>query len=389
MSEQGSRSTRVMVILLIVLLIGALSGSIGLLTWHNKNRAYFVGGIVIYRDEDFTDYYNFPGNGTKENPYRIENLVITPKSLYGIKISRTSSHFIIRNCQITAEYPIVLVNTSHGTVRIENNSIYGNYHPGIELIYCPGSIVSNNTIVGSATYCYGIATTGCYDSIISHNVCNNLKYGLYLRGLSDYLIVRSNTCNNNMYGIFFMHEDTYLLDGRLIRSHSIIIANNTCSDNSERGMFVSWAENAVISGNNCSRNNRSGYGGGGQNSTFMNNYFGFNGIGLNIEYFSNSTIKGNNFSNNTGVAINADGCTNIVIYQNNFFNNYYSGIQQNRSQVNDDSSPTSEYGPNIWYNVTLSQGNFWSELIWFPGVVYEIDGGNNEDLYPVENPIDL
>jgi len=123
--------------------------------------------------------------------------------------------------------------------------------------------------------------------------------------------------------------------------------------------------------------------------TFMRNYFSFNGIGLDVDYLINAVVKNNVFFNNTGVAIEAKDCTNTTIYTNNFFNNYYAGILQNTSQVYDDSSAASENGPNIWYNATLSQGNYWSELIWFPGATYAIRGSDNEDLYPLENPVNI
>ncbi len=372
--------------ILIVLLLLAIGGSIWLISWHAKNRQYFVGGIIIYRDDDFTNHYNFPGNGTKEDPYRIEDIIISTKKPFGIKISRTNSHFIIRNCIITAKFPIVLANVSYGSAIIENNTLIGQYEPSIELIYCPGSIVRNNFCIGSSRYGRGIETTGCYDSIISNNICNNMSIGLHLLGLNDNLIVNNNTCCNNEYGIRFVHEDNFLY-GQYVESQSIVIANNTCNNNSELGILVSWVQNSSILGNNCSNNGRSGFAMRGMNITIMNNYFSFNGMGMVIDYLINSTLSNNLFFNNTGLAIEADDCTNTVIYANNFINNYYAGLLLNKSQVNDDSNSASDYGPNIWYNATLSQGNYWSELIWFPGVTYAIDGSDNEDLYPLENPV--
>jgi len=384
MFGKSKRGIRIIVAILIVQLVLVISGSAWLLTWHMKNRVYFVGEIIIYRDEDFANRYHFPGNGTKEDPYIIENFIFSTKRLFGIKINQTSSHFIIRNCNIEAGYPIVLVNVSYGTARIENNIFTGQGRPSIELIYCPGTIVRNNICYGSV----GIKTTGCYDSLISNNNCNNMRYGLHLLGLNDNLMVDNNTCNNNEYGIFFIHEDQYLY-GKYMVSHSIVIANNTCNNNSERGMFVSWVENSTILGNNCSYNGRSGYGGRGLNLTIKRNYFSFNGKGMNIEYIINSSVSKNVFYNNTGLAIEIDDSTNTVFYANNFINNYYSGTLQNRSQVNDDSSLSSDYGPNIWYNATLSQGNYWAELVWFLGATYAIEGSDNEDLYPLENPVDI
>ena len=59
--------------------------------------------IIIWNDNDFLSY-NFSGDGSKNNPFMIQNLNITTDSNNGIYISGTTKYFTIKNCYIDAKY---------------------------------------------------------------------------------------------------------------------------------------------------------------------------------------------------------------------------------------------------------------------------------------------
>ncbi|MHA2309402.1 MAG: hypothetical protein ACXABJ_09010, partial [Candidatus Heimdallarchaeaceae archaeon] len=65
----------------------------------------------------------FPGSGKVNNPYRIENLIITTEKSIGIYIIGTDKYFIIRNCTIEAENTaIALSYIDSGRASIINNT---------------------------------------------------------------------------------------------------------------------------------------------------------------------------------------------------------------------------------------------------------------------------
>jgi len=64
---------------------------------NNTNYLTNHDPIEITSDEDFLA---FPGSGTYEDPYLIENYNITSSTSFGIHITSTTKHFLIRNCYI-------------------------------------------------------------------------------------------------------------------------------------------------------------------------------------------------------------------------------------------------------------------------------------------------
>ncbi|MFO8033733.1 MAG: NosD domain-containing protein [Candidatus Bipolaricaulota bacterium] len=124
--------------------------------------------IYIHGDEAFTWANGVVcGSGTADDPYIIEGWVIeTPGYDYGIYISNTTAHFVIRNCRI--RYPqqgtgIFLSAVKNG--RVENTAVYGG-RTGIQL-----RSAEDTVITGSAVgYCdHGIRVETGSD--------NNLIYG--------------------------------------------------------------------------------------------------------------------------------------------------------------------------------------------------------------------
>ncbi len=77
--------------------------------------------ICIDSDGDF-EYYSFKGNGSKENPYLIENQIFENHSQTGISIKSTTKFVIIKNCSFNNGFffSIEIQNARAETVKISS-----------------------------------------------------------------------------------------------------------------------------------------------------------------------------------------------------------------------------------------------------------------------------
>ena len=133
--------------------------------------------IVIWGDRDFRNY-NFPGKGTADNPYLIQEYDIDTSSSRGIYITSTTKYFVIQNCIIkAANTAIYISNTAEGTVSILNNECSNNGFNGIYVIDSPSSQIIDNTCNNNQRE-NGINVIESPNSIISGNTCNNAANGL-------------------------------------------------------------------------------------------------------------------------------------------------------------------------------------------------------------------
>ena len=332
------------IILGVCALITATSLLAFFITMPNKNY------IRINSDRGFIRY-NCPGDGTKENPYIIKNYnLVNPKKEFtgriGIWIDGTTKFFVITNCTLSYYYfGILVVNVKPGTATIMNNTILvgGFMDAGSADAIGIGSSnatwIYNNSILGS--YRSGIATFSSEDCIIEQNYCANSRYGIYISDANN-ITIMNNICDNNSFGIICFRNDESTFKQNWLLSNSVGIR----SFDSKQNMII--------------------------NNTFKN---GCTGIGL----INNQQIiiKLNSFYNSSGYAIriNIDS-SNSTIYHNNFFHNNLEGSSQCYNEDYD----------SIWYNIDISEGNYWSDL----GLnsTYEIDGSAGAvDLYPLSNPV--
>ena len=141
----------------------ALCGGLALAQWVPHDPIY------IYGNKDFTwENGVVGGSGTPDDPYIIEGWIIDTLGYdYGIYISNTTSHFVIRNCLI--RYPqekagIFLSAVKNGV--IEDCAIWGG-RVGIQLLAASKITIHRNAV----GYCdYGILiSTGSNDNIIYEN----------------------------------------------------------------------------------------------------------------------------------------------------------------------------------------------------------------------------
>lgn len=114
------------------------------------------------------------------------------------------------------------------------------------------------------------------------------------------------------------------------------------------------------------------------NKILTSNHFNISSYGISFQSSSNNTIVNNMISTNVGPGIFLYyNCDNNKIYNNNFINN---------------SPNAKDYTNNIWDNGKY--GNYWDDYNGtdedddgIGDTPYSISGGNNQDLYPLMNPL--
>ena len=176
--------------------------------------------IEITSDSDFED---FPGTGTVEDPYVIEAYSITTSNDFGIYISSTTKYFIVYNCYVDAwDYGIYIEYVADGTATIINNACNNNHY-------------------------YGISLYSSSSSAVIYNTCNNnIIYGIYLED-SDFCVVTYNLLRENEdYGVYFWYGS----DNNLIH-HNTFVDNNLggTSQAYDRGTNNFWYDSTTQEGN--------------------------------------------------------------------------------------------------------------------------------------------
>jgi len=175
--------------------------------------------IAIINDQNFTDY-GFPGSGTEEDPYRIENFKILSSENTGIYIASTTKHFTIQHCYVNVYYiGIRLYNVASLTATIFNNTCEYNSYGGIVIDTCDFIQIINNTC-NNNNY-VGIMTKFSLSTIVNNTCMNNQEAGILCSDYSDYSSVLNNYCKYNNLGLW------------VLRSDYLTISNNTFSYNTE------------------------------------------------------------------------------------------------------------------------------------------------------------
>ena len=335
-------------------------------------------GIEIHSDEDFSKYSS-SGTGTVDDPYILSNYSLT-EQFYGFSIHNTKKHFMITQCTIEICYEgINIEDIAAGTATIFNNNItYDDCwvwetgpHAGITIVSSPEVNISNN-IISQAGY-EGIVIENSKQCYLSNNTVSGLSQGITLDNSdssiikdnyliqnyeaiqcfdSDYLNIANNTCINNQAGIVIVGSDF---------AH---ISNNVCTNTTT--LWSSWATSGIIL-DTC------------YNCTIANNTVIQYSQGIYVPGSSYCQIFNNSINNNVGYGVSIGSAYDIAefnaIFHNSFIDNNVNGL----SQASDNGTS------NYWYNVTLAQGNYWSN--WNQTGFYPIAGtANASDMYPLAEP---
>lgn len=367
--------------IIVVLLSSLFISAKYIQDWREYKQHIDCCGIVIFENRHFRTKYDFPGSGSVDDPYIIENYNFNSSADFGIWIKYVSASFIIRNCSIYARHNDIIIDEVKGKNCVVENNTCGN---SVLVFYSHNIQIRNNKIDSK------IVLLDSTDITIEKNTCSSIKA---YHGTNYNIIIRENICHSSAYGL------------ELLDAVSCTISNNICYNNSEAGIYAEGIENSLFYNNTCynnslgilsylSKNNsflfnncsfNKEFGFNSQNSQLMiftNNFCMNNSVGIAFLDVLNLTISNNVFINNTNQAISLSNTFGeCEIYHNNFFNNSELGSPQAFDDCN--------YYSVFWYNPRLNEGNYWSDLIWIEGVIYEIGGCYNTDPYPLENPVDI
>ncbi len=279
--------------------------------------------IYIISNQNFTDTANlpenqWPGDGSKDDPYVIKGLNITSSTSRGIWITNVDFYFTITDCFVKATSSglgdgIILSLTKNGLVinnTIEDSGRYGVYMSSSQNntifnntisnctydgVYC-GSFASDNDIVDNTIFnCtngIGVGTDESYNYIANNTIYQNEK-GIRFSSSANNTVF-SNTITDNEYGI---HLDTQCLDNKIL--------NNSISEQFYDGIYLYKSRDNLIA----------------NNTIWDNNY------GINLwDSCTGNNIECNKLRKNRGTSIRLNAASYNTVFQNSIINNSYRGI---------------------------------------------------------------
>jgi len=267
-----------------------------------RETAIFQNPVVIRNDSDFISQ-GWPGSGTKNDPYRLGNILLTTEGKC-IDVANTTSHFKIESCILTAGTEMSLgiavrfVNVSNAL--IENSSLLSNYW-SIVILNSKECQVNACNIAGEDASIVIENSSNC--SILENSIRDYLGDGIHISNSN-----RTRVISNDVKG-FNSESQEGIVIGTL--SRDCTIANNTISNHYSCGIDLVKAIGTLVTGNNISRSFRAIL---LENSTsaiihsnkLMDNQYGL----LILSESSNNTIYHNHFANNSIHNAIDDGLSN-------------------------------------------------------------------------------
>ncbi len=291
--------------------------------------------IEITSDSDF-EKYNFPGSGTEQDPYRIENYTFSSTAYQTILIYNVTKHFIVRNNIIMfSQIGIDISTVAPNITRITQNTLSGG-NIGIRIRYVSGSSINDNAFynldyagiyVEKSQFCE-IFNNIIYSEFLGIQIRDNSNINIYNNTIqanpyeggtlelwfnigiilerSLNISVRFNTLENLGLSISCSKLDDYL---------SLIIENNTING-FELGYFINQ-HNQVLNTSlygqilivNCT------------NFKITNQFINRSGSGLVLNFCKNCSIIENIFNYNRLEGIHLYRCNNVTIQNNAFYRN--------------------------------------------------------------------
>ncbi|UJG44068.1 MAG: right-handed parallel beta-helix repeat-containing protein [Candidatus Heimdallarchaeum endolithica] len=398
-----------------------------------KNSYISHSPIIIDSDEDLTV---FPGSGTVDDPYIIENYNITSSNNDGIKITNTTKYILIRDCYLNGVssefYGIYIYSTKNGTIAVSNNSI-NSYQRGIFLDSSSDNNLTSNVITNST---YGIRIVSSSGNTLISNLITNIISGLSISFSSDNifnfnLITNSfsglglyNSSGNSLTSNVITNSSSYSL--KLEYSFNNTITSNTVSDS--RGFYgikLEYSFNNTFTSNTVS-NSQGYYGislGHSFNNRFISNTISNSSVyGIYLSHSFNNTFISNIVSNSSSYNVFLYFSVNNTFISNVISNTSVSGLgiafSSNNSFTSNVIINCSSYGISFDFNSNNNSfvknilitnnlggssqacdngennkfysgttGNYWSD--WSEIGVYNIDGSaNNFDPYPMYIDLD-
>ncbi|MHA2327042.1 MAG: right-handed parallel beta-helix repeat-containing protein [Candidatus Hodarchaeales archaeon] len=280
----------------------------------------------------------FKGNGTLDDPIRIENFNITDPTdtLVGlIDIRSTTYYFLIVNCLInglgTTGNGIYFDDVSHGT--IVNNTIYDNGWNGILVTASESITIESNTIYDSGGPGITIDPGSDNSSIIRNHVYSNGGSGIVVEKADSNKIFNNSIYENVWNGIHLRNSSYNFISNNSIHDHAYtgillfsssynILSHNTMYNHGTRGIGVGEADS-----NNNTLFSNTIYNSGGSGilvATFQVNLNIYNTI-INNTCFNNSLNVGSDSPGYHTSGISIDN-SSANISNNTVFDNFDNGM---------------------------------------------------------------
>lgn len=161
-----------------------LSSTVTILMFTVFNEYEIHKSIEITSNDDVYKY-NFPGDGSEQNPFLIEGLKFKSDENFDIKIYNTPFSYIVRNCYFSNEYFCLrLWEQNSGSIIIEDNifkidSKETKYSFGMFVQDSRNIIIRRNKFLGySSSSQIGLYTRNCSDTLIQENYFESIDVGL-------------------------------------------------------------------------------------------------------------------------------------------------------------------------------------------------------------------
>jgi parallel beta-helix repeat protein len=327
--------------------------------------------ISIIKDGDF-EKLGFEGNGTKSNPYLIEDLSIHAKfDGIGISIVSTSAFFIIQNCEIYSfdektGTGIYLEKVVNGVV---TDCFIHRLALGISVLKSEKCEFNTNTLseLGKGFYLtqslwltlesnyltksgYGVHLNKIDFSNVLANNLDDCNYGILIESSVE-IETQSNHITGSFFGLYFHNT---------VRSKSI----NNMIQQSQYGVYFAYSQECNITSSELSMNR---YGISLLEvdvGTIMTNLIESNSdYGIHIKNSRDVEILSNTLFDNKGIGIYIIGVARAEIHENEIGYNLganaadFVGTSTKGLVNNWDSNAWSDYKGTVNYSISGDRGS--------------------------------